>query len=244
MTHAVGRRSGSCAPSLIDIASCAAVIRAAPHHSLQSDLFRRKTQQWAAQRELRQLHIMSAAEAPSSSSSSSAATEQQATAQDGEIDPWYLEQVARMEAEGVRCAGHVAGWLHLQASAPCATQRSTALHIADAPAPACNAPACSEEASDYVAHLQQTLTVPGVIEFSANEAGLPRVTLRHPNGSSAELYLHGAAVTSWVDQAGRELLHLRPGNSMDGRKPIRWGAAVGSWPPSCCCCCQSLVRQA
>ena len=35
------------------------------------------------------------------------------------------------------------------------------------------------------------------------------------------MYLHGANVASWVDQDGKELLHLRDSNSFDGRRPIR-----------------------
>jgi glucose-6-phosphate 1-epimerase len=74
---------------------------------------------------------------------------------------------------------------------------------------------------DYLQHCQEQYGRPGLIEFSAGAGGLPRATLLHPCGARAELYLHGAAVTSWRHSDGRELLHLRDGNAFDGEQPIK-----------------------
>lgn len=56
--------------------------------------------------------------------------------------------------------------------------------------------------------------------------GLPRVTLRHPTGSGAEIYLYGAHVTSWSDAAGRERLFLSRSSAFERGTPIRGGIPV------------------
>ena len=75
--------------------------------------------------------------------------------------------------------------------------------------------------ADYLQHCQQHYGKQGLIEFSAGAGGLPKATLQHPGGARAELYLHGAAVTSWQHSDGREMLHVREGNAFDGQEPIR-----------------------
>lgn len=55
---------------------------------------------------------------------------------------------------------------------------------------------------------------------------LPRITLTHPSGSRAELYLHGAHPTSWVPAGGGEALFLsreariQPGAAIRGGIPV------------------------
>ena len=78
-----------------------------------------------------------------------------------------------------------------------------------------------QAAAEYVAHCQAAYGRPGLIDFEAGEGGLPKAVLQHPGGARAELYLHGGAVTSWRHADGRELLHLREGNTFNGRDPIR-----------------------
>lgn len=82
-------------------------------------------------------------------------------------------------------------------------------------------PEAQEAAAEYVAHCQATYGRPGLVDFEAGEGGLPKAVLQHPGGARAELYLHGGAVTSWRHADGRELLHLREGNTFNGRDPIR-----------------------
>ena len=78
-----------------------------------------------------------------------------------------------------------------------------------------------EANQEYIAHCNEAYGVPGLIEFAAGYGGLPKAVLQHPNGARAEVYLHGGTVTSWRHADGREMLHLRQGNTFDGREPIR-----------------------
>lgn len=97
-------------------------------------------------------------------------------------------------------------------------------------------PPCSELNADYIRHCQEEYGIEGLISFAAGEGGLPMATLRHPCGSTVGIYLHGAAVASWRDADGEELLHLRPNNSFDGEQPIRCDGIVG--------CSHGRVQQA
>lgn len=56
-----------------------------------------------------------------------------------------------------------------------------------------------------------------------------KVTLSGPSSSSAEVYFHGATVTSWCDISGTERLYLSPTAVLDGSAPIRGGIPV-CWP--------------
>lgn len=65
----------------------------------------------------------------------------------------------------------------------------------------------------------------GVI-VTEGRGGSPKVVLRHPSGAAAELYLHGAHLTSWQTAEGEELLFLSeqavfaPGRGIRGGIPI------------------------
>ena len=56
--------------------------------------------------------------------------------------------------------------------------------------------------------------------------GLPVLALTHPAGSSAELYLHGAHLTSWVPAGGVEALFLSRAAEFAPGKAIRGGVPV------------------
>ena len=56
--------------------------------------------------------------------------------------------------------------------------------------------------------------------------GLPRVTIADTRGASAEVYLHGAHVTSWRTADGVEQLYLSERARFDAREPIRGGIPV------------------
>ena len=66
--------------------------------------------------------------------------------------------------------------------------------------------------------------------------GLPRLEFDHPSGSTAELYLHGAHVTSWVPSGGSEGLFVsraatfRPGTSIRGGIPVIFPQFAGLGP--------------
>jgi glucose-6-phosphate 1-epimerase len=66
----------------------------------------------------------------------------------------------------------------------------------------------------------------GTPRLGNGEGGLPRLKIRHPCGSSAEVYLHGAHVTSWRDDAGRERLFLSSASRFTRDAAIRGGIPV------------------
>jgi glucose-6-phosphate 1-epimerase len=52
---------------------------------------------------------------------------------------------------------------------------------------------------------------------------MPKVVLAAPDGARAEIYLHGAHVTSWVPAGGQERLFLSRTAQFDGKAPLRGG---------------------
>jgi glucose-6-phosphate 1-epimerase len=64
--------------------------------------------------------------------------------------------------------------------------------------------------------------------LQTNEGGLEYVQLVHPSGSSSQVYLYGACVTSYI-QDGTEFIAVRPDAKMDGSKPISGGLSH-CWP--------------
>ena len=56
--------------------------------------------------------------------------------------------------------------------------------------------------------------------------GLPKVQLFHPGGAKAEVYLHGAHVTSWKAAGDRELFFISKESHFETGKPIRGGIPV------------------
>src|SRR5690242_10125781 len=59
--------------------------------------------------------------------------------------------------------------------------------------------------------------------------GLPTVLLSHPSGSSADIYLNGAHVTSWIPAGGQEVLFMGKRATFSAGDPIRGGIPV-IWP--------------
>jgi len=55
---------------------------------------------------------------------------------------------------------------------------------------------------------------------------MPKVVLAHPSGSSADIYLNGAHVTSWIPAGGHEMLFLSEAAVFDRGKAIRGGIPV------------------
>jgi glucose-6-phosphate 1-epimerase len=58
------------------------------------------------------------------------------------------------------------------------------------------------------------------------EGGLPRVVLTAPNGSRAEIYLHGAHVARWTDAGEGDVLYLSPRSRFEPGEAIRGGVPV------------------
>jgi len=61
------------------------------------------------------------------------------------------------------------------------------------------------------------------------KSGMPTVLLSHPSGSSADVYLNGAHVTSWIPAGGREVLFMGKTAAFAPGDPIRGGIPV-VWP--------------
>lgn len=61
---------------------------------------------------------------------------------------------------------------------------------------------------------------------AVGEGGLPRVLLAYPSGGRAEVYLHGAHVTSWTDAEGRPLLFVSERSRWEPGAAIRGGIPV------------------
>ncbi|MEP6858904.1 MAG: D-hexose-6-phosphate mutarotase, partial [Gemmatimonadales bacterium] len=68
--------------------------------------------------------------------------------------------------------------------------------------------------------------------------GMSTVLLSHPSGSSADVYLNGAHVTSWIPAGGKEVLFMgktatfAPGDPIRGGIPVVWPqfANIGALP--------------
>ncbi len=58
------------------------------------------------------------------------------------------------------------------------------------------------------------------------EGGLPKLRLTHPNGSSAEIYQHGAHVASWKTADGVEQLFLSGASHFKAQTAIRGGVPI------------------
>lgn len=56
--------------------------------------------------------------------------------------------------------------------------------------------------------------------------GLPKLVMTAPDGACAEVYLHGAQVTSWIPAGGREWLFVSRGNAFREDDAIRGGVPV------------------
>ncbi len=69
-------------------------------------------------------------------------------------------------------------------------------------------------------------TLDAVSTITPGAGDLPRLTLRAPDGARAEIYLHGAHVTSWVPAGSQERLFLSRLSQFSSDAPIRGGIPV------------------
>ncbi len=70
------------------------------------------------------------------------------------------------------------------------------------------------------------MTVKSDFALSPGAGDLPKLTLVAPDGARAEVYLHGAHVTSWVPAGGQERLFLSRAAQFRAGTPIRGGVPV------------------
>lgn len=74
--------------------------------------------------------------------------------------------------------------------------------------------------------LQQKFGIPERVSFAEGQGGLTRVDLQHASGACAEIYLHGAHVTSWKPAQGREVFFVSCASKFQDGVPIRGGIPV------------------
>lgn len=74
--------------------------------------------------------------------------------------------------------------------------------------------------------LQSKYGIPGSVTLAEEIIGMPKVALTHRSGSSAEIYIQGAHITSWKDHRGEERLFLSRMSEFIPRHPIRGGIPV------------------
>jgi glucose-6-phosphate 1-epimerase len=72
--------------------------------------------------------------------------------------------------------------------------------------------------------------------FVSGNNDLPKIKLSSPDGACAEVYLHGAHVTSWIPAGDQERLYLSPASEFHDSAAIRGGVPVvfpqfSTWGP-------------
>ncbi|KAF5804800.1 putative glucose-6-phosphate 1-epimerase [Helianthus annuus] len=75
----------------------------------------------------------------------------------------------------------------------------------------------------YTEIVEATTTGNKSVEVTKGINGLEKVILRQTHGSSVEVYLYGAHVTSWKNEQGEELIFLSSKAIFSPPKPIRGG---------------------
>jgi len=65
------------------------------------------------------------------------------------------------------------------------------------------------------------------IETLTGKGGLPMIRLTHSSGSTCEVYLFGATITSYCTPQGKEVLFVSGRSQFNGKK-VRRGAAWGT----------------
>src|SRR5271156_3269936 len=73
--------------------------------------------------------------------------------------------------------------------------------------------------------LNRRFAVPGVAQMTAGQGGLPRISITTPV-TTAEIYLHGAQVTSWRPAGGEDVIFLSEHSLFAAGKAIRGGIPV------------------
>lgn len=74
--------------------------------------------------------------------------------------------------------------------------------------------------------LQSKYVIPGSAAFVEDINSLPKIILNHSSGSSTEIYVQGAHITSWKDHRGEEQLFLSRMSDFIPGYPIRGGIPI------------------
>jgi glucose-6-phosphate 1-epimerase len=73
--------------------------------------------------------------------------------------------------------------------------------------------------------LNKQFAIPGVVQITAGNGGLPRISITSP-AATAEIYLHGAQVTSWRPVGHEDVIFLSEHSQFETGKAIRGGIPV------------------
>lgn len=78
---------------------------------------------------------------------------------------------------------------------------------------------------DHIDQLNERFAIPGVVRINAGSGGLARVSVTSP-AATAEIYLHGAQLTSWVPADFEEVIFLSGESQFAAGQAIRGGIPV------------------
>jgi glucose-6-phosphate 1-epimerase len=76
-----------------------------------------------------------------------------------------------------------------------------------------------------IAALNRRFSIPGIAEVVSGNGGLPKVCVNAPS-ASAEIYLHGAQVTSWQPKDADEVIFLSAHSHWQDGRAIRGGIPI------------------
>jgi glucose-6-phosphate 1-epimerase len=79
--------------------------------------------------------------------------------------------------------------------------------------------------SPTIEELNQLFAISGVVSIGAGNQGLPRLSVQTP-AASAEIYLHGAQLTSWRPAGAEEVIFLSQNSQWEAGRAIRGGIPV------------------
>lgn len=79
--------------------------------------------------------------------------------------------------------------------------------------------------TETIKELNQRFAADGIAEVVAGEGGLPKVRIQ-TEAAEAEIYLHGAQVTSWRPAGAKEVIFLSRDSRFEDGKAIRGGVPI------------------
>jgi glucose-6-phosphate 1-epimerase len=79
--------------------------------------------------------------------------------------------------------------------------------------------------SPTIEELNQLFAISGVVSIGEGNQGLPRLSVQTP-AASAEIYLHGAQLTSWRPAGAEEVIFLSQNSQWEAGRAIRGGIPV------------------
>ena len=81
------------------------------------------------------------------------------------------------------------------------------------------------QGSPSIEELNRRFAIAGVAQITAGKGGLPRVSVSAP-AATAEIYLHGAQLTSWRPAGGEEVIFLSAQSQFEPGRAIRGGIPI------------------